>query len=64
VRDPATRPLRISVTAADGELTATGTVDSELARLRVLEVVGRVPDAGKVVDKITVVQFGRTFART
>jgi cytidylate kinase len=64
VRDPATRSLRISVSAADGEITATGTVDSEPARLRVLEVVGRVPDARKVVDKITVVQFGRGFART
>jgi len=64
VRDPATRHLRVSITAAGGALTATGTVDSEPARARVLEVVGRVPDADGVVDKITVIQFGRGFART
>ena len=64
VRDPETRQLRVSITALDGVLTATGTVDSEPARARVLEVVGRVGDADGVVDKITVVQFGRGFART
>jgi hypothetical protein len=64
VRDSATRHLRVSITAANGALTATGTVDSEPARTRVLEVIGRVPDAEGVVDKITVIQFGRGFART
>jgi cytidylate kinase len=64
VQDPATRHLRVSVTAADGALTATGTVDSEPARTRVLEIAGRVSGAERVVDKITVIQFGRGFART
>jgi cytidylate kinase len=63
VRDAATRALRVSVTASGGALTATGTVDSEAARARVLEIVGGVPGAEGVVDKITVIQFGRGLAR-
>lgn len=63
VRDSETRQLRVSITAADGIITVTGTVESEPARARVLEVVGRVGDADGVVDKITVIHFGRGFAR-
>lgn len=62
VRHAETRQLRVSIAAADGVLTVTGTVDSEPARTRVLEVLGGI-DADGVVDKIIVVQFGRGVAR-
>lgn len=63
VRDGRTRPLHLSVTAAEGRVTVAGAVDSEPQHAAALDVVRGVPDVGAVVDEILVVQINRSRVR-
>lgn len=62
--DPATRGLRLSVTATGGWLTVMGTVDGEEQRAAVLGALGQVPGAAGVRDEMVVLPLVRSVSRT
>ena len=60
--DPRTRGLRLSVSAADGNMTIGGMVDSDEARDTALQIVRGVPGLAAVTDQIMVVRIPRQYA--
>lgn len=65
VMSPTTRNLRLALSAANGSITVTGTVDSEGLQVRALEVIGQVPGVVGVVNKVVVLAIAmpRSFPR-
>jgi cytidylate kinase len=60
--DPRTRGLKLSVLAADGNVTIAGMTDSEEARDLALQIVRGIPGLATVTDQIVVVRIPRSYA--
>jgi cytidylate kinase len=60
--DPRTRGLRLSVSAADGNVTIAGMTDSEEARDIALQLVRGISGLTTVTDQIVVVRIPRSYA--
>jgi cytidylate kinase len=62
--DPTTRSLRLSVTAAGGDLTVAGMVDSDVSRDAALAILRGIPGAAGVKNEIIVVPISRSYVGT
>ncbi|MGH7340808.1 MAG: cytidylate kinase family protein [Candidatus Rokuibacteriota bacterium] len=59
--DPATRGVRLGVTATDGRLTLAGTVDSDELGDKVLEIASTTPGVTGVANEIIVMRVPRRY---